>query len=201
MRWKSVLWIAMPAALAGLAASCSHDTANPSTPAGQTLAAEMSDGEIAADVALGTAIDGQVDGAADTADVTFGGTYNCPAGGTIAWQGSLRRTYDPATRTLEAQADGTRTTTDCARTHGTLTTVVNGSAAWDAYRKRVDGAPSGLQTTHHSGSWTAVRSDGLQKACSFDVTIVRDPAARTRTLDGTICGTTVHKVVTWQPGT
>ena len=201
MRLKSGFWIAVPVVLAGLAASCSHDTSTPSNPAAQSLAVQTSDDEIAADAAFEPAIDQQVDGATSSADVSFNGTYNCPAGGTIVWQGSLHRTYDASTHTLEAQADGTRLTTDCARTRGDLTTVVNGSAAWDAYRKRVNGRPSGLQTTHHSGSWNAVRSDGFQKSCSFDITVVRDPEAMTRTLDGTICGTTVQKVVTWQPGT
>lgn len=199
MRFPAGIWPAVPLVLAGLATSCQSAATTSSTPA-DSISSQMADSEMQSDGALGPSLDQQVDGATTSTDTTFTRTYDCPAGGQIVWQGTEHRTYDPATRTVEAQFEGTRVTTDCARVRGSLTTVVNGSAQWDAFRRRVDGRPDGLQTSHQVGSWSAARSDGATKSCDFDLTIVRDPAAMTRTLQGTICGAIVHRVTSWQPG-
>jgi hypothetical protein len=200
MRSVTGVWPMLPLVLAGLAVSCQNDATSSPTPAADAISTQMADAEMESDSALEPGLDQQIDGATTSADVSFTRTYDCPAGGRIVWQGSVHRTYDAATLTGEAWYDGTRTTTDCAHTRGSLTTVVNGSAEWDAFRRRVNGRPDGLQTTHHAGSWDAARSDGATKSCSFDVTIVRDPAAMTRTLDATLCGRTIHRVTSWQPG-
>ena len=104
---------------------------------------------------------------------TFSRTRSCPGGGELAVEGTLVRTFDPATGVMEAQASGSRTRTDCVFSHGPMTITVNGVAQWDKFRRRVDGLPDGLQTSHYFGSSTAVRSDGTERSCEFDFTVLR----------------------------
>jgi hypothetical protein len=135
-----------------------------------------------------------------TQDVTFSLSRSCPLGGTVAIQGSAHRTFDPATHEMEAEFEGSRSATDCMFAREDLTITVNGSTNWDAFRRRVEGYPDGPQTTHYSGSWAVERSDGEEWSCEFEIAIVRDPSTHTRTLDGVICGTEVHRSVTWTAG-
>jgi hypothetical protein len=81
-----------------------------------------------------------------------------------------------------------------------MTITVNGSGHWETFRRWVARRPDGLQTSHYYGSESAVRSDGEQRSCEYDIMIVRDPATHTRSLDGMICGTEVHRTVTWSHG-
>ena len=132
-----------------------------------------------------------------TQDITFSRSRSCPLGGDVSVQGTIHRTWNEETRVMEAEASGSRTRNECTFARDELTITVNGSASWDASRRRVDGVPDGLQTTHYYGSWHAARSDGEERSCDFEITIVRDPSTQTRTVDGTICGTEVHRSVTW----
>jgi hypothetical protein len=81
-----------------------------------------------------------------------------------------------------------------------MTITVNGSAHWEVERRQVNRLPDGPQTSHYFGSTSAVRSDGEQRSCEYDITIVRNPDTHSRTLDGMICGTEVHRTVTWSHG-
>ena len=132
-----------------------------------------------------------------TQDVTFSLSRSCPLGGTLALQGSAHRTFDVDTAVMEAELDGSRSATDCIFAHEDLTITVNGSTVWDAFRRRVQGHPDGPQTTNYSGTWAVERSDGEEWSCEFEIAIVRDPSTHTRTLDAVICGTEVHRSVTW----
>jgi hypothetical protein len=80
-----------------------------------------------------------------------------------------------------------------------LTVTVNSLDAFEESRRRVEGQPDGLQTSHYYGSIDIERSDGETFFCEYDYTIVRDPEAHTRTIDGTICGSRARKGVPWQP--
>jgi len=97
----------------------------------------------------------------------------------------------------EADAEGSRTRSQCTFQRHEYTIAVNGTCEWDKFRRRIDGVPDGLQTSHYLGSLHAVRSDGEERSCEFEISIVRDPETHTRTLDGTICGTEVHRSVIW----
>lgn len=130
---------------------------------------------------------------------SFSLTRPCPGGGQLMVEGSIVRTSDPATGVVEAEISGNRTRMDCVFTRGDFTINVNSSSAWEIFRRRVNGMPDGLQTSHYSGSWTAVRSDGEERACTFDYTVVRDPDTQTRTVDGTICAGGLHRVMGWNP--
>lgn len=134
-----------------------------------------------------------------TEERSFSGTRSCPAGGELNVQGMILRTYDAATATLEVEASGSRARVDCAFARGDVTITVNGSAQWEASRRRVDGLPDGPQSWHHSGSWTAVSSNGEQRSCSFDYSVIRDAGTLTRTLEGDFCGRRIRRAIGWSP--
>src|SRR3990172_2853723 len=98
MRRTSIV-AALAIALAGLAASCDHDTVSTGVPS-ETLEAQMAAVEIHADDALDSLLGHEIAAGESapenglTRDVTFSGTRQCPAGGEILWEGSLHWTYD-----------------------------------------------------------------------------------------------------------
>ena len=95
-----------------------------------------------------------------TMEKTFSGTRPCPEGGELTVEGSIVRMWDSETGVMEASISGSRTRTDCVFARGDRTITVNGGSMWDKFRRRVDGVPDGLQTSHYSGSWVAVSSAG-----------------------------------------
>lgn len=198
MRLPTPLAAAAVAAAAALS-GCDHGTVTPTS--GETLPAQMADFEVSADDGLESVIEDELAAKATaTRDETFTRTVTCPVGGDVVYQGERHSVYDTVTRILDADLSGSRTVADCAFLRGPFTITVSGGSKWEASRHREDGVPVGPQTTHHAGSYGAVRSDGEARSCAFDVDVVRDPAARTRTVDGTVCGVTVHRVTTWSAG-
>jgi hypothetical protein len=135
-----------------------------------------------------------------TREVTFSRTRPCPGDGEFHLEGTIRRTFEFDTVTMEAECSGLRSRTDCTFPRGDMTVTVNGQASWEIFRRKVEHLPDGPQTGHFYGSVSALRSDGEERACEYDVSIVRDPDTHTRTLDGVICGTEVHRSVTWSRG-
>ena len=197
------------AALA-VAAGCSdgHRRSDPLDAGDDVSAAEMAavalDADLTSEETFGSEVDG-LDASVSasstddtvTREVTFSRTRPCPGGGTCEIEGHVRATFRHRTRVMEAEGTGTRTRTDCVYAGERHTYTVNGTARWEKTRRRVAGVPDGPQTSRYHGSFNVVRSDGAERFCEYDVTIVRDPGSRTRTLDGTICGTSVSRTVTW----
>ena len=205
-------WTILGAALvaAGLLTGCSDSSSDLLNPRPEALSASVVEIALEADRmvddAVGIEMDamGVVSAATTSAVVTdersFSRSRTCPAGGTFDVEGSMIRTIDTETRTMELEASGGSAATDCAFLRNDLTVTINGSSEWDAFRRRVGGAFDGPQTSHHAGSWTVVRSDGEERSCSYQITVVRDPEARTRTVEGTVCDTSFTRVVSWTPG-
>jgi hypothetical protein len=197
--------------LLAIAAGCSSggsDTVG-STPEGQaSLQGSMAAVILDSDTIVDGILDGQLgvlpatsgsSTAPATVNVSFSRTAPCPAGGEIMIEATLDASRDAATGVMEATFTGTRTLTDCAFVRGEHTITINGSATFEAFRRRVNGVPDGLQTTSYSGSFHAVRDDGAERFCDFNVEIVRDPAAGTRTINGTLCQNAVGQSVVWNP--
>jgi len=212
MMRNAILLTAVLAALA-LVAGCNDGSISPTSGGEPLAAASLAEVALQSDLVTEQVLDAELAsmGAATTdksgggsgvvtQDVTFSRTRSCPGDGQFHLEGQIHRTFDHDTRVMEAESSGLRTRTDCTFSHGEYMVTVNGTAEWDAFRRRIDGVPDGLQTTRYFGSKSAVRSDGQERSCEFDVTVVRDPETHTRTLDGTICGTEVHRSVTWSFG-
>ena len=198
-----------------LAAACltgCSDSSDPLSPGPEAMSASVVEVALEADRMVDDvvsmeldAMDGGVAAAVDVAGVitderSFGRSRPCPAGGTFEVEGSMTRTIDQETRTMELEASGGSAATDCSFLRQDLTVTINGASEWDVFRRRVDGALDGLQTAHHAGSWTVIRSDGEERSCSYSITVVRDPDAGTRTVEGTMCDTSFRRVVGWNPG-
>jgi hypothetical protein len=137
--------------------------------------------------------------AVSTVDVSFSRSVPCPAGGNMMVEATLQATRDTDTGVMEASFTGTRTLTACAFNNGEHTITVDGQATFDAFRRRVNGVPDGPQTSHYFGDFTAMRDDGETFSCSFDIEIVRDPTAGTRSINGTMCDNPFGRSVVWQP--
>ena len=132
-----------------------------------------------------------------TQEKSFSVTRPCPEGGELTVEGSIVRLSDPDTGVMEATISGSRTRTDCVFARDEMTITVNGGSMWDKFRRRVDGVPDGLQTSHYSGSWFAVSSTGEERTCTFDYTVVRDPETQTRTVEGTMCANRMSRRMSW----
>ena len=191
-----------------VATACSDGGAETLQGEGPAMSRQMAEVVVETDAMVGGMLDLEIDradstrGADDpiTVDISFSRTRPCPLGGEVSIDGSMHRTFDPATLTGEATFSGTKALTDCAFMKEAHVITVNGTAQWDAFRRRVDRRPDGLQTTSYSGSIAAVRDDGEERSCEFSVEAVVDPAAHTRTVSGTICGNEFSRTVTWNPG-
>ena len=130
-------------------------------------------------------------------NITFNRTAACPGGGQATLAGTIVGQRDRETRTVETETTATKTLTDCAvvrRNDSTITS--NGSVSLTAHQKTVDGAPSGLQTRTHKGSFTFTTSTGASGSCDIDITSTFDPATHTRTIKGTTCRRTIDLTVT-----
>jgi hypothetical protein len=193
-------------------AGCSDSSPDPLSASGDELATALEEVALEADALTEEVLSVEVEEMAPAATGergdapepavhtrSFSGTRSCPAGGQLAVMGSLTRTWYASSLTLEVEAGGSQSADECAFVREDLVVTVNGGAEWTHFRRRVDGAPDGLQTSSYAGSWTASASNGEERTCSFEFTIVRDPGARTRTIEGTLCGFRVRRGVHWDP--
>lgn len=127
-------------------------------------------------------------------NVTFSRTHACPKGGSVTVAGTTTGEGDRATRTLTTETNATKTQAACAfqaRNGTVITTTGNPNLAIKDSRKIVNGQPSGPQTTTQKGAFNWSTSTGKSGSCTVDITSTLDPAAKTRTVKGTMCGRTV----------
>ncbi|MDP2480157.1 MAG: hypothetical protein Q8W49_06630 [Candidatus Palauibacterales bacterium] len=134
-----------------------------------------------------------------SSETTFHTQRDCRLGGNLTVDGHISHTFDTDTHTLTADFQATATHDACVRKIRTtnLTLTGNPNLQLVAHRERVNGAPSGLQTWSLQGSVDWVKSDGTSGTCDIDIQGQLDPAARARTIDGSVCGHTVHESLTW----
>jgi hypothetical protein len=129
----------------------------------------------------------------------FSRTRNCPAGGTVSLHGVAERTVSAAgVAEFTVSAEGEWS--DCARSRGARMLTIDGSFALEAYRRRAHGEFEGIQTTTKSGEFTWIRGNGETGSCVFSVTTSRNPATHQRHVEGSVCGRTINRDVTWQRG-
>ncbi len=125
---------------------------------------------------------------------TFSATRSCPKGGSVTLAGTATATVDPATRSGTFQSTATRTEAACAhegRAGATVTVNGNPNTVIAGSHSVTNGAP-GTRTLTQKGAFTWARSTGQRGACAIDVTSTWDPAARTHTVTGTVCGHAVN---------
>ncbi len=118
-------------------------------------------------------------------------TRSCPAGGTLTMSGQRTVTANHDTRTLTMQLGATKTYADCAfqNREGVVMTrsgVIEVTADWST----VNGQP-GVRTQTHKGTINWTTSAGREGSCTIDLVSELNPATKTRTVKGTMCGRTV----------
>lgn len=128
----------------------------------------------------------------------FSRTQACAKGGEIKVEGSSRvLTGDRASGTYSVEHTATQTLTACAfaTRDGTLVKQ-DGRLVVSGIGNVVNKQLSGLQTTSQKGSvaWTRGSASGT---CVSDFTTTLDPAARTTTVKGTMCGRAVDRTQTF----
>lgn len=128
---------------------------------------------------------------------SFSVTRQCPQGGQVVLAGTTVGTGDRATHSLTLETNATRTDADCAfRTrNGVLTLNGNPNIAYKGNLNIVNGAPVGLQTQTHKGSFKWERTGG-SGTCEVDFASSFDPATRTVTVTGHFCGHVVNSTRT-----
>ncbi|MFQ5889645.1 MAG: hypothetical protein ACE5JR_06290 [Gemmatimonadota bacterium] len=132
-------------------------------------------------------------------DITFTRTRSCPLGGEVELAGEMHRERDTDTNTLTVEFEADKTPDHCsyAIPSGTISISGNPNIAISGFRMRVNGVPTGLQTTTYVGSFTWEKSAGASGTCEVDISSVLDPENHTRTVSGTFCGRIVDRTVTW----
>lgn len=178
---------------------------DPQIEADANLERQMAEVVVETDALVGDVVDAETNlsagggRAVNVTDVSFSRTRPCPLGGEVAVAGDMHRTMDTDLATMEASLNGEKTLTDCAIMKDEFVVTVNGSATWEAFRRRVDGSPDGLQTTSYTGFIHAVRDDGQERSCDVSIESVRDPDTRTRTVTASICGREFTITQSWEP--
>lgn len=137
-----------------------------------------------------------------SSQTTFHTKRDCRLGGTMTVDGDISHSFDTSTNTLTADFQATVTHDGCVRDiRGTdITLTGNPNLQLAAHRERVDGAPSGQQTWSLKGSVSWTKPDGTSGTCDIDIQGTLDPATHTRTIDGSVCGNTIHESLTWNGG-
>ncbi len=136
-------------------------------------------------------------------------TRDCPAGGTVTVWGEVGR-VDHGEGVVEFSMEGHRRRSACAHQRRAVRVEISSTGApayetLEAYRKKVNGRPTGPQTTHYSGEFDWVKYRGDQEVkrghCTFDVSSERRPDAGKRKVWGVICGREFSREVSWRRGT
>jgi hypothetical protein len=126
----------------------------------------------------------------------FTRTRTCPAGGSVTITGAAERTVTEGVAEYTVQAEGVWD--ECARARGSRMLTIDGTFQLEAYRRRANGQFAGIQTTTKSGEFTWTRGNGESGTCAFSVTTTRNPETHTRHVEGTVCGRSIEREVTWQ---
>jgi hypothetical protein len=201
------------AVLGLLAGGCSDGTLAPDDPdpaEDSTLTQQIADAVVTTEALAAVLLDEELEGTAPATgegggggtlvvDRTFSRSVDCPLGGQVLVEGSMHDFFEFATLTRETSVEGAKTISACALRQDGFVLTLDGSAQWEAFRRRVAGRADGLQTASYTGSITAVREDGKSRSCEIAIQAVRDPEAHTATLTVSICGHEFTKTVTWTP--
>ncbi|MGH7500337.1 MAG: hypothetical protein ACREL7_01130 [Longimicrobiales bacterium] len=130
---------------------------------------------------------------------SFSRTRDCPAGGSVSLNGTAERTIS-ASGVAEFTVTATGEWIECARSRGERKLTIDGSFSVEAHRSRLNGEFVGIQTTTKNGEFTWTRSNGESGSCAFSVTTTRNPETHSRHVEGTICGRSFERDVTWSRG-
>jgi hypothetical protein len=139
--------------------------------------------------------------AAEPKTISFDHTssHPCPTAGRITVGLEAVLVWDRETNAAELDANGSLTHDACAFPHEGLTLTVTGnpSLTVTSHAATSGGRPSEPWTSEAGGTFSWSASDGRSGTCGIDVGTVTDFDARSRTVQGEVCGHSVDQTITW----
>lgn len=135
-----------------------------------------------------------------TDEISFTRVRDCPRGGELTVEGQAVRRLDRENATVTLDFEARKVHSECGVRLRGRNVVLNGDPHIDvtAHRMRVDRRPSGLQTTALEGTVAYEVVGGDSGRCEIDLEIELDPDARTKSVEGTLCGREIDRTVTWE---
>lgn len=126
-------------------------------------------------------------------------THPCPSGGRITVGLEAVLTWDRDARAAELDSNGSLTHDACAFPHEGITLTVTGSPSLTvtSHAATSSGRPSEPWTSEAGGSFSWSASDGRSGDCTISVNTITDFDAKSRTVQGQVCGHTVDQTLTW----
>ncbi|MGH7467094.1 MAG: hypothetical protein ACRENP_03820 [Longimicrobiales bacterium] len=126
-------------------------------------------------------------------------SHPCPRGGRIGIALEVTFTADVEGRDYSYDAEGSLTHEACAYIEEGVTLTVTGdpNISYEAHAAVRGGQPQGQFTSEAGGAFDWTASDGRSGRCVVDLSDITDFAAKTRTIEGQVCGHTIRHVTTW----
>lgn len=125
-------------------------------------------------------------------------TVECPFGGQVQQVYSVKATMDLDAGNFLLDVTGTQQHVACAVRHNGVTITLNGDPDIDmeAHVGTVNHQPQ-AHTLAIDGAFRWTASDGRSGTCPISLDAVTNFAARTRTVQGTVCGHSYSETTSW----
>ena len=123
----------------------------------------------------------------------------CPRGGTVGLVYHAAGTVDDEAGSAVLDLSGSQTHSACAFQYGAITITVNGDPRleYEAHLSILNQQPNAPFSVGVSGAFNWSTSDNRSGRCAITYDEVVDFAQRRRTVEGNVCGYTVHETFTW----
>ena len=134
-----------------------------------------------------------------TFTVNHESSHPCPQGGRITVGLDVTFMVDVADRTYSLDTEGALTHAGCMFVQDGVTLTVTGDPrlTYEGHAAVEDGRPKGPWRSEAGGAINWSASDGRSGRCVVDLSDVTDFVAKTRTVQGEVCGHTVTHTVSW----
>ena len=146
-----------------------------------------------------TASQDRVAGVPITFSQTHESTHPCPQGGSLTLKWTVTGSADPDAGDFQLDVDGTHEPSGCIYPHQGLTITLTGDPdlSFEAHLGITNGQPSEPFTAAIEGAFNWSASDGRSGRCVVRYDESTDFVAKSRTVDGEVCGHTVQQTFTW----
>jgi hypothetical protein len=122
----------------------------------------------------------------------------CPVSGRLQQRWTARVNFDQEAGTFEMEVNGNQKHLACAFRHEGVTLTVDGDPDIDieAHVATANHRPT-VHTLSIEGAFKWSASDGRSGSCPITLDAVTNFAARTRTVEGDVCGHTIKETTNW----
>ena len=155
--------------------------------------------EVSSDLAVGASGDFTVGVSPRTLKRDVAVSLQCPVSGRLLLEWSTEVTWDRETGDMTMDVEGRQEHQDCAfRRRGVVITVDGDpDIRTTAHAEMENHKPVGQHTLTVQGAFNWEKSNGASGRCEIDVQAITDWDAKTRTIEGTICGHEFRESLEW----